>query len=177
MIFNPDGDAQSQVVAKFIFAHEFFHLWNGKSINVATAGEEWFKEGITNYYALKALSRLKAVTDQDLFGTMNGLFYQRYTADTALGRSSMRDVASGDEKHKHWGLIYGGGLFTGICQDVDIRVASQNKRSLDDLMRDYFKRLGGTDKEYTTTDVRDSMAALGSSSSTDFINKHVFGTE
>lgn len=74
MIFNPDGDAQSQVVAKFIFAHEFFHLWNGKSINVATAGEEWFKEGITNYYALKALSRLKAVTDQDLFGTMNGLF-------------------------------------------------------------------------------------------------------
>lgn len=89
----------------------------------------------------------------------------------------MRDVASGDEKHKHWGLIYGGGLFTGICQDVDIRVASQNKRSLDDLMRDYFKRLGGTDKEYTTADVRDSMAALGSSSSTDFFNKHVFGTE
>lgn len=177
MILDPKADPQSQVIGKFIFAHEFFHLWNGKSINVADTTEDWFKEGVTSYYTLKALLATGAVTEQQVFGTLSGLFYQRYAVDPGLGKSSMRDVASGMSKDKHWGLIYGGGLFAGICQDIRIRNATRNKKSLDDLMRDYYKRLAGSDRTYTTADLQESMSELSGEDQSEFFKRYVFGTE
>lgn len=176
MILDPEADAFSQVISKFIFAHEFFHLWNGKSINVASTKEDWFKEGITNYYTLKALLHTGAITEKEFFDTLSNLFYKRYAADTGYGKESMRDVAAGASKDKHWGLIYGGGLFAGMCQDIAVRKASSNRRSLDDLMRAFFKKYGGTDSTYTTSDVQNYLTTLGGTDQSDFFARHVFGT-
>ncbi len=177
MILNPAGDAQGQLIGNFIFAHEFFHLWNGKSINVATTGEDWFKEGVTSYYTLKALHNIGAITEEEFLSTIAGLFYKRYAEDHAIGRSSMRDVASGMNKDKHWGLIYGGGLFAGMCQDIRIRTATGNRKSLDDLMRDYYKRLAGTDNTYTTADLQSSVSKLSGKDEADFFKRYIFGSE
>jgi predicted metalloprotease with PDZ domain len=177
IILDPRGDAGSQVIGKFIFAHEFFHLWNGKSIIPKDSTDEWFKEGFTNYYALKALRRIGAIEEKDVFDTLNGLFYKRYSGDPALGRSSIRGVASGDDKHKHWGMIYGGGLFAGICQDINIRTATSNRKSLDDLMRSFFKRFGGTDATYTTADTIAALKALGGTDQDNFFARFIYGVE
>ncbi len=177
LILDPNGDRQTQMLAKFIFAHEFFHLWNGKSINVASSGEEWFKEGVTNYYALQALHHTGAITEKDYFDMLNNLFYKRYSTDSGLGKSSMRDVAARAEKDKHWGLIYGGGLFVGICQDIAIRQKTANQKSLDNLMKNFFKEYGGTNKTYTTADVQKSLNALGEKDQADFFKQYVFGVE
>lgn len=177
MILDPEADAFSQVISKFIFAHEFFHLWNGKSINVATTQEDWFKEGITNYYTLKALLQTGAITEKELFATLSNLFYKRYAADTGYARESMRDVAAGASKDKHWGLIYSGGLFAGMCQDIGVRKASGNRKSFDDLMRAFFKKYGGSDKTYTTADIQTFLTTLSGADQTDFFARHIFGTQ
>ena len=136
----------SKLISRFIFAHEFFHLWNGKSFRPYANDEaEWFKEGFTNYYTLKALHHVGFLTDESFLEVVNNLFYQRYKNDDGVGKISM---TNGEEKHDHWGLIYGGGMFVGIAQDMIIRKATNNQKSLDYLMRDLFKKYGDSKKEY-----------------------------
>jgi len=177
MILDTTGDQQSQIMSKFIFAHEFFHLWNGKSIRVANTSEDWFKEGITSYYTLKALHHVGVLNDQSYFGILNNFFFARYVNDKGTGKLSMRDVASGFSKDQHWGLIYGGGMFVGICQDITIRKATNNRRSLDDLMRSFFKEYGGTDKTFTINELRRSLSKLSGKDQSDFLNQYVIGTK
>ena len=150
---------------------------DGKTINVASTKEDWFKEGVTNYYTIKTLRRIGAITEQDYLGMLSGLFYGRYNADPGVGKLSMRDVASGSDKDKHWGLIYGGGMFVGICQDVYIRGASSNRKSLDDLMRQYYRSHGGTDRTYTTEEIQSSISRIAGADQSEFFKRYVFGTE
>lgn len=177
MILDPDGDAQTKLFGKFIFAHEFFHLWNGKSINVAETTEDWFKEGVTSYYTLKALHALGEISEAEFLGVLNNFFYKRYVSDPGFGKFSMRDVAAPGKKDKHWGLIYAGGMFAGICQDVAIRRATGNEKSLDDIMRSLFARLGGTTNTYTTADLENQIGKLAGRDQAEFFARYVYGTE
>jgi predicted metalloprotease with PDZ domain len=110
----------SEHIARLIFAHEFFHLWNGKSFTPSGEDSEWFKEGFSNYYTLKALHRIGYLTDESYLELLAGFFYQRYESDSAVGQ---QPLTRGDLKHEHWGLIYSGGMFVAIAQDLQIRSA------------------------------------------------------
>lgn len=177
IIVGSKSDPSSDLFARFIFAHEFFHLWNGKSIIPKDTSDEWFKEGFTNIYAMKALIHIGAISEAEFFGAMDTLFYKRYSTDPSYGKASMRDVASGDEKHKHWGLIYGGGMFTGMCFDVSIRKATNNKRSLDDLLRSFYNRYAGTTRTYSTNDLQNSVSELVGRDMRGFFADHIYGKE
>ncbi|MGA9237758.1 hypothetical protein, partial [Robiginitalea sp.] len=43
MFMNPDGNPMDQMVGWFMFAHEFFHLWNGKTLRFGDTTTDWFK--------------------------------------------------------------------------------------------------------------------------------------
>lgn len=73
-------------------------------------------------------------------------------------------------------MIYGGGLFAGICSDVAIRKSSGNRRSLDDVIVGLFRDYAGTDKEYSRTELLNRLAAL-SDSNRGFFEKYVYGAE
>lgn len=176
VILDTSGDPMGAMISRFIFAHEFFHLWNGKSIIPESVSEEWFKEGVTNYYTIKALRAAGALPEGAVFGVLNGLFYQRYSNDEGFGKKTIPAVSSGDDKHKHWGMIYGGGLFAGICSDVAIRKSSGNRSSLDDVIVGLFRDYAGTDKEYSRTELLNRLAAL-SDSNRGFFEKYVYGAE
>lgn len=173
IIIEKDGDARSKMISRFIFAHEFFHMWNGKSFIPDDQETEWFKEGFTNYYTLKALHHIGFLDDNSYFGVLNNLFYQRYSADTGLGKISM---TKGEEKHAHWGLIYGGGLFVAMAQDISIRKASNNTKSIDDVMRQFYKRYGGTHDHYVIDDVEESLSKLNGTDQSQFFKDYVWGT-
>ena len=175
ILIEKDGDQMSKMISRFIFAHEFFHLWNGKSMTPTTTKAEWFKEGVTNYYTLKSLHHVGFLNDDSFLAVLNNLFYQRYSTDEGFDKLSMCDVADGDDKHKHWGLIYGGGLFVGICQDMIIREETGNEKSLDDFMRALFKKYGGTDETYVLEEVINSMSELSGKDQSDFFNRYVIG--
>jgi predicted metalloprotease with PDZ domain len=172
ILLQPGGDPMAQHIARLIFAHEFFHLWNGKSFMPAGNDAEWLKEGFSNYYTLKALHHTGHLDDQSFLQMLSGFFYQRYTADDGVGRLS---VTNGDLKHDHWGLIYSGGMLIAIAQDLQIRAASDNQQSLDQLMRYLFDDHG--DNPYTLADVERVLGELNGASQAAFFRRYVYGTE
>jgi hypothetical protein len=72
ILLEPSGDQMSEHIARLIFAHEFFHLWNGKSFTPSGEDSEWFKEGFSNYYTLKALHRIGYLTDESYLELLAG---------------------------------------------------------------------------------------------------------
>ena len=172
ILLEPSGEPMSEHISRLIFAHEFFHLWNGKSFMPGGDDCEWFKEGFSNYYTLKALHHIGYLTDESYLDLFANFFYQRYNADDAVGRLSM---TNGELKHDHWGLIYSGGMLVAIAQDLQIRAATENDRSLDDLMRYMFNEYG--DSTYELADIERALGDLNNASQEAFFARHVTGTE
>jgi predicted metalloprotease with PDZ domain len=172
LLLESDGDQMSQVIARFIFAHEFFHLWNGKSFTPETDETEWFKEGFSNYYTLKALHHIGYLDDASYLDMLANFFYKKYDSDGGVGSLSMTD---GELKHDHWGLIYSGGMFVAIAQDMPIRSASKNEKSVDDMMRFMFDNF--TDETYDIGDVERELSKLNNESQKDFFSRYIVGTE
>ncbi|MDX1517344.1 MAG: hypothetical protein R3288_10915 [Woeseiaceae bacterium] len=172
ILLEPDADPMAQHIARLIFAHEFYHLWNGKSFMPSGDDGEWFKEGFTNYYALKALHHIGYLNDESFLDLLAGLFYQRYDRDDAVGRLSM---TNGQLKHEHWGLIYSGGLLVAIAQDLQIRSQSANQKSVDDLMRFLFDEHSGN--PFELADIERALSELNNASQADFFDRYIRGAE
>jgi len=166
-------DPMTQMISRFVCAHELFHLWNGKSFFPSDQRCEWFKEGVTNYYTLKSLYHVGVLNEESFFAMLNGFFYKRYTSDPGVGSLSM---TQGEEKHDHWGLVYSGGLFAGISQDIIIRKATNNERSLDDLMKGLFSDLGGTNDSYSLEDLQNNLEHLSGTEQAAFFEKYIVGS-
>ncbi len=172
ILLEPDGDQMSQVIARLVFAHEFFHMWNGKSFTPQANDTEWFKEGFTNYYTLKALHHIGYLNDESFLELLANFFYQKYDSDDGVGNLSM---SNGELKHDHWGLIYSGGMFVAIAQDMQIRSASNNEKSLDEMMRFMFDNYTGS--SYNIGDVERALNTLNNDSQEEFFNRYIVGTE
>ena len=172
ILIDPNGDAMSQTIARFIFAHEFFHLWNGKSFAPNADDAEWFKEGFSNYYTLKALHHIGYLNDESYLDLLGSFFYQRYDSDDGVGKFSM---TNGELKHDHWGLIYSGGMFVAIAQDLQIRSATGNRKSVDDLMRFMFGQFDSNG--YDIGDIEHELSRLNSLAQEDFFARYIYGTE
>jgi len=173
ILIRNDADPFSVTISRFIFAHEFFHLWNGKSFRPDSENAEWFKEGFTNYYTLKALHHVGFLTDESYMDFLGNFFYKRYNDDNAVGKLSM---TNGEEKHDHWGLIYGGGMLAGIAQDMIIRNATNNEKSIDDLMRSLFNKYGNSSESFTIEELQRLMSGLSGMDQAEFFNSYVLGT-
>lgn len=169
MLINLNDSPMDALLARFIFAHEFFHLWNGKSFTTSS-DLEWFKEGFTNYYTLKSLHHTGVLDEETTFGVLNNLFFQRYINDPGLGEIPL---TNGDAKHDHWGIIYGGGLFAGIAQDMIIRSATGNASSLDDVMRSLFNELGGTTQALTLEEFKKRLSEASGLDQSSFFEQYI----
>ena len=169
---NPDPFGR--IFSTFGFVHELFHLWNGKSIRSA-GPDDWFTEGLTNYYALKAVHQAGTLPEEQFYLLLENMLFARYVSDPGYGRLSLREAV--EDKDGHWGLVYGGGMFAGICLDAAIRQASDDGASLDDVMRDMFERFGGSPDEFGLEDVAASVRRHGGYDPSPFLDRHVRGSE
>lgn len=174
ILLSADPDPFGRFFSRFGVVHELFHLWNGKSIRSA-GPDDWFTEGLTNYYALKALHSSGDLSEDEFFGIVADMFYARYVSDGGYGTLSLRGAM--EDKHGHWGVVYGGGMFAGICLDAAVRGASGDAASLDGVMRDMFDRLGGSPDEFELDDVAASVRRHGGFDPTPFFDRHVRGAE
>jgi predicted metalloprotease with PDZ domain len=174
ILIDQDGGQMSKLISRLIFAHEFFHLWNGKSFAPQSDDTEWFKEGFSNYYTLKSLHHVGFLDDDSYLSLLADFFYQKYDSDPGVGMLSM---TSGAEKHDHWGLIYAGGFFVGIAQDMIIRKESANAKSLDDLMRTFYRRFDGNSEGYTLADIQSELSKLSQHDQQQFFDQYVIGVD
>jgi predicted metalloprotease with PDZ domain len=172
-----------------LMSHEYFHLFNVKRIRPAEMwpynyhAEQytpllWWSEGVTDYYA-------------DLTNIRSGLWTpEQFLANTG---SDMQQVESAPEPWSEedgsvatWinevfvnssQLYYPKGALTGMLLDVSIRDATDNRKSLDDVMRALYARFYQKQKGFTTGDLLSLLRETGMPDVDGFYQRYINGRE
>jgi len=128
------------------FAHELFHAWNAKAIHPRDLDRwdyrrenyttlMWFVEGVTNYYATLVLRRT-GVRPRESFYRELSRTISSYESEPGRGLVSLADSGIAEWISPLDSLdYYSGGEVIGFLLDLQIRIATHNVRSLDDVMR------------------------------------------
>lgn len=168
-------------IGSFI-AHEFFHIWNGNAISFEkTPGTEfntagWFTEGFTVYYEYLTTVRLGMISKEDFFQGIAKM-YQNYFDNSQRAKCSMSEATlkfSEDEDFFH--LFYKGGALAALMTDIKIRDLTQNKHSLDDVMRLLYEQ-HTTSKDQTEEDLLKAFNEVAGADISDFFHTYVYGTK
>ena len=154
-------------------AHEYFHLFNVKSIRPVALGPFdydrenytnmlWFSEGVTVYYEFLLLNRAGLMTREEVLERLGSTIADY---ENAPGRRHQSAILSsfdtwtgffGRSEHAANTSIsyYDIGCGLGLLLDLRIREASKGRSSLDDVMRTLYrtfykeKKRGFTDREF-----------------------------
>ncbi len=172
-----------------LLAHEYFHLFNVKRIRPATMwpydyhAEQytpllWWSEGVTDYYA-------------DLTNIRSGLwsseqFLQNTAQDMQQVESAPEPWSEEDGSLATWinevfvnssQLYYPKGALTGMLLDISIRDATDNRHSLDDVMRALYTRHYQRRKGFTTADLLGLLREFGMPDVDGFYQRYINGRE
>ena len=179
-----------------IAAHEFFHLWNVKRIRPASlepvdyTKEQytralWFAEGVTSAYGAYTMVRTHLWSteqfDQDLSEQITELENRPANRWVSAEESSLDAWLEKYPLHNRpaQGVsYYTKGQILGLLLDILIRDHTNNKRSLDDLMRAMnvdFAKKGRTYRD--SLDVRLTAEKVSGGSFEDFFRRYVLGAE
>jgi len=170
------------------FAHETVHAWNVKRVRPSDLWPYrydvaqptpwlWVSEGITDYYADLAVVRSGVQQPSDFHASLT----------TKIGNvAEVPPVALEDASLSTWihpddgtGYVYyDKGSLAGFMLDVMIRDASDNRKSLDDVMRTLYRQDYKQGKGFTADEWWKAVsAAAGGKSFAEFNAKYVDGRE
>jgi predicted metalloprotease with PDZ domain len=171
-----------------LYAHEMFHAWNVKRLRPADMTPYrydepqptawlWVSEGISDYYADLALVRGGVVDSNSFAETTTGKIGEVAAAPPV----ALEDASLSTWIHPTDGtgyLYYPKGSLAGLMLDVMIRDASDNRRSLDDVMRELYNTTWKKGRGFTDADWWGAISrAAGGRSFADFDAKYVDGRE
>ncbi len=154
-------------------AHEYFHHYNVKRIRPVALGPFdydrenytrmlWVAEGITVYYEYIILKRAGLLSAEEFFNRLSGVI-ARYenipgskvqSAEESSFDTWIKFFSRSEEAANTTISYYDKGAALGLLLDLKIRHQTQNRRSLDDIMRllyrKYYqgKKRGWTDAEF-----------------------------
>ena len=171
-----------------LYSHEAFHAWNVKRLRPADMVPYryddaqpttwlWVSEGVTDYYGELGTIR-GGVTDSLAF--FNGI--GGFIASTA----GAPGIAVSDAALSPWisptdgsgGLYYPKGALIGFLLDIMIRDGSNNRSSLDHVMRTLYNNTYKRGRGFTSADWWGEVGrAAGGKSFTDFARRYVDGRE
>ncbi len=185
-IYNP-GFIGNPLLAS-ITAHEVFHSWNVKRLRPAEMWPYrydreqetpwlWVSEGITDYYADLALVRGGIVDSAQFMGLTNEKVDEVAAAPpTALEDASLSTWIGPTDGTEY--LYYPKGSLVGLLLDIMIRDASDNRRSLDDVLREAYRSTYKKGRGFTSQDWWSAVSrAAGGRSFTEFNAKYIDGRE
>jgi predicted metalloprotease with PDZ domain len=171
-----------------IYAHEIFHSWNVKRLRPADLFPYrydqpqpttllWISEGLTDYYADLAEVR-GGVIDTPGFYSATG---DKISQVAALPPTSLEDASLSTWIHPRDGteyIYYPKGSLAGFLLDIIIRDASNNRRSLDDVMRELYNTDYKSNRGFTSDEwwAAVSRAANGKSFK-DFYARYIDGRD
>jgi predicted metalloprotease with PDZ domain len=178
-----------------LVSHEFFHTWNVKRMRPRALGpfdyesenytsSLWIAEGLTSYYDDLLLIRAGLISEKEYLKMLSG---QIEAVQTTPGRAlqSLSD-SSFDTWIKFYRPnenslntqmnYYTKGAVVGFLLDAEIRHASRNQRSLDDLMRLAYERFAG-DQGYTPEEFQALAAEVAGGPVDELFARAVNGTE
>ena len=171
-----------------LYAHEIFHSWNVKRLRPAEMWPYaydraqptpwlWVSEGITDYYADLAEVR-GGVIDENGFYAATGAKMREVSDTKAV---SLEDASIDTWIHPVDGTqytYYPKGSLAGLLLDVLIRDASDNRGSLDDVMRELYTTTYKAGRGFTGSEWWSAVSkAAGGRSFADFASRYVAGRE
>jgi predicted metalloprotease with PDZ domain len=171
-----------------LYAHEIFHSWNVKRLRPSEmvpykydAPEPtpwlWVSEGITDYYADLAEVRGGVVGDSGFYD----LTASKIDQVAAAPPSALTDASLTTWIHPTDGseyIYYPKGSLAGFMLDVLIRDASDNRRSLDDVMRELYENTYKKGRGFTATEWWGAVSrAAGGKSFDEFNRRYIDGRE
>ena len=141
-----------------LLSHELIHLWNGSALKPAQ-DNLYFTEGFTEYYSWIACSRLKTISQEQLFCKLSD------TCERYFKLLNTVSIAKANQTHSnnHNILVYDGGMFFALMLDLRIRQRTNNQYSLDDLMHNLYAQHAYTDNLITDQLLTDQLNALSHS--------------
>jgi predicted metalloprotease with PDZ domain len=171
-----------------LYSHEFFHAWNVKRLRPADlvpyryddaqpTSWLWVSEGITDYYGGVALTRGGVIDSTGFFG---------FIANEIAQVGGAPPTAVSDASYDAWiaptdgsgGLYYPKGGLTGFLLDILIRDASNNRGSLDQVMRRLYDATYKRGRGFTPADWWGEVSrAAGGKSFSEFGRRYVDGRE
>jgi predicted metalloprotease with PDZ domain len=177
-----------------ISSHELFHAWNIKTIRPVEmmpydyTKENYSKlgyvcEGVTTYYGDFLLFRSGGYSEEEYFKTFNERLQKHFdnfgrfnlsVADSSFD-SWLDGYVQGIPNRKT--SIYDEGCLLAFMADILIRKYSENKNSLDDVMRYLYFEFGKHNKGYSEQDYKKALELTAGNSFDDFFKKYVWGTE
>lgn len=177
-------------------SHEYFHSWNVKRIRPAAfipyeLSQEtytpllWLFEGFTSYYDDLALVRSGVITPADYLGLLAKIITQVHKGSGRLKQSVAE--SSFDAWTKYYRQdenaanaivsYYSKGGLIALALDLQLRIASDGQRSLDDVMRALWQAHGQTGVGVTEAGVFERVASVGGAAVARWLRKAVHGTD
>lgn len=180
--------ARLEATPPSLFSHEFFHSWNVKRLRPSDMVPYrysdaqptrwlWVSEGITDYYANVALVRGGVTDSTGFYKAIAG----EITATDGAGAVSLSDASLSvwvDPTNSMSGIYYPKGGLAGFLLDIMIRDASDNKNSLDTVMRTLYNTTYKHGKGFTSADWWSEVSrASGGKSFDEFRRRYIDGRE
>ena len=171
-----------------LYAHEIFHAWNVKRLRPAALWPYrydqpqptewlWVSEGVTDYYADVGNVRGRVIDSTEFFSLTAGKINEVKDA---------RQIAVEDASLSAWihpadetaSIYYPKGSLAGFMLDILIRDASDNKGSLDDVLRSLYRTSYKANRGFTSEEFwAAASAAAGGKSFADFNARYIDGRE
>lgn len=156
------------------------YLWNGSYIDIREGTgaisfkeqEYWFCAGFTQYYSEIVSVRLGLVSETDFLRNLERI-WEAYLSQQ--GEFSIREA--GEDKTANRELVYDGGSLIAAALDLQIRSLTENRSSLDDVMKQMYREFGLTGVPYTMRDVIRIVSRIAGEDFKPFFRKYVTGTE
>ncbi|AMM52737.1 peptidase M61 [Rufibacter sp. DG15C] len=176
-----------------VSCHELFHTWNIKQIRPKEmlpydfTQENYFRtgyvaEGVTTYYGDYLLARSGVFTPDQYFEELNTVL-KRHTAD-----QGEQNLSVADSSFDTWldgykpGIpdrkvsIYHKGCIAALVLDIEIRKATNNAQSLDEVMRRMWLEFGQKGIGYTEQDYQNLAEQVAGVSLQTYFEEMIFGT-
>jgi predicted metalloprotease with PDZ domain len=188
--------ATSTSSAVAIAAHEFFHVWNVKRIRpqslqpVDYSKEQytralWFAEGVTNTYSSYALERTGLWSQKQFYADLASQIADLESRPARKWQSAEESsLDAWFEKYDGYNRpsrsisYYDKGQILGVMLDLAIRDATDDRKSLDDVMRRMNDEYAKAGRYYDgSTGVLRAVNEVSKKDFSDFFRRYVSGTD
>jgi predicted metalloprotease with PDZ domain len=175
-----------------VVSHEFFHTWNVKRIRPAVlgpfeyqrenyTGNLWVSEGWTSYFGDLTLARTGVWSRDEYLEHLQGIIAGELNKPRRLDHSvtwASRNVWHRFDNEDEGARVdyYDMGELLGLLIDLEMRHATGDGKSLNDVMRFLNRWFAENDVGFQENDVERACTAVSNHDFREFFARHVHGT-